>query len=30
MYTQMKVRYIDGHEDMIDTPKLEELIDSEK
>lgn len=28
MYTQMKVRYIDGHEDMIDTPKLEKLIDS--
>jgi hypothetical protein len=28
VYTQIKVRYIDGHEDMIDSPKLEELIDS--
>ena len=28
MYTQIKVRHIDGSEGMIDTPRLEELIDS--
>jgi hypothetical protein len=28
MYIQMKVRYIDGSEGMVDTPRLEELIES--
>ena len=28
LFTQIKVRYIDGSEGMVETPKLEELIDA--